>query len=122
VQLPHRTQLAVRADPGINGLRIRLSGEIDEACADQLIHAVRDELPPEHTLNIDLAHVTFCDSCGINALIQIHKHQAAAGHTMRLINTPANIRRVIEIAGLHGYLDMSEGPQPLAPTSKPRAA
>ena len=40
-----RAPLAIHADPGINGLRIRLSGELDMACADQLTQTVMDDLP-----------------------------------------------------------------------------
>jgi anti-anti-sigma factor len=94
---------------------------MDETSADQLIRTVLDELPHERTLIIDLAQVTFCDSCGITALVQLRKLQSGAGNAMRLINIPANIRRVIEFSGLLGFLDVDEGPQsPAQP--KPRVA
>jgi anti-anti-sigma factor len=103
-----RAQLAIHADPGINGLRIRLSGELDEAGAGRLIHTVLDDLPPEHQLIIDFAHVTFCDSSGMNAMVQLRNHQAVAGDTLLVINLPGPVRRVFDLSGLVGFLDMAD--------------
>jgi anti-anti-sigma factor len=100
VPVPRRAQLALHADPGVNGLRIRASGELDATSADQLIRTVAEELPPEHHLIIDLAQVRDCDVAGINALILVRNLQALAGGTMTLTNISAAVHRAFELAEL----------------------
>jgi anti-anti-sigma factor len=118
VPLAHRAQLALHADPRINGLRIRASGELDITSAEKLIRTVEDQLPPEHHLIIDLAHVTTCDVGGISALIDIRDHQAFAGHTIGLINISAAVHRAFELAEL---VDLIECQQFQSPVSHPQS-
>ena len=109
--------LALHADPGINGLRIRVSGELDLANADQLIGTVEQDLPPEHHLIIDLAHVTVCDVAGINALIHIRDHQAFAGHTISLINISGAVHRAFELSELVDLFECQRFQSPVTPSA-----
>jgi anti-anti-sigma regulatory factor len=86
--------------------------------ADQLIRTVEDQLPPEHHLIIDLAHVTICDVAGINALIQIRDHQAFAGHTISLINISPAVHRAFELAELVDLFECQRFQSPVEPSSR----
>jgi anti-anti-sigma factor len=121
VPVARRARLGLHADPGFTGLRIRASGELDVTTADQLISTVQDELPPEHHLVIDLAHVTVCDVAGISALIEVRNHQAFAGHTMSLTNIPAAVLRGFELAELVDLFECQKFQCPTKPAA-PRAA
>jgi anti-anti-sigma factor len=116
-----RAQLALHADPGINGLRIRASGELDMTNADQLIRTVAEELPPEHHLIIDLSHVTVCDVAGINALIEVRNHQAFAGHTMSLTNISAAVHRAFELSELVDLFECQKFQSPAKASALPAA-
>jgi anti-anti-sigma factor len=97
-----------------------LSGELDDVGAGWLMQAVFDQLPAERHLIIDFAHVTFCGSSGVNAMVQLRKYQAVAGHTMLLTNLPTAVRRVFDLSGLVGFLDVPDHAA-APPTRRPAA-
>jgi len=55
-------------------------------------------------IDVDVSEVTFCDSSGISALVMIVNEAAAAGRQVTIVNPRTNVRRVLEIAGVFGYL------------------
>jgi anti-anti-sigma factor len=61
---PH---VAVRSDDG-NGLK--LVGELDVATAPQLTAALRG-MPPTGEVVLDLSELTFIDSCGVHAILDL---------------------------------------------------
>lgn len=101
------TLLEIRATPDTGTLRVSLKGELDITVADQLTYVVAVELPPSEHLVVDLADVTFCDSAGISAMIKL-RNNLAEGHTMSVINSSENVRRVFELSGLAEFLDIHQ--------------
>jgi anti-sigma B factor antagonist/stage II sporulation protein AA (anti-sigma F factor antagonist) len=79
---------------------LEVSGEVDLETADQLRDAGINALSPyAGTLRIDLAGVTFIDSTGLAALVQIRNHAGAAHHVV-IQNARPNVQRILEITGL----------------------
>ncbi|MGW2256135.1 STAS domain-containing protein [Kitasatospora sp. NPDC001660] len=78
----------------------RLEGEIDQDQRPRLENAlariIRDR-PPR--LVVDLAGVDFCDSTGLNILLQTRQDAALAGTSLVLAALSPQIRRLLEITG-----------------------
>ena len=85
-----------------SGLTIALSGEIDHHGAremmTQLDDAIATRLPARLTL--DLSGVTFMDSSGIAVLLRAQRQLAHTGGSLRVVNLPAQARRVLDAAGV----------------------
>lgn len=85
-----------------SALTIALSGEIDHHGAremmTQLDQAIAERLPAQ--LVLDLSGVTFMDSSGIAVLLRARRQLAHSGGTLRVVNIPAQARRVLDAAGI----------------------
>ena len=85
-----------------NALTIALSGEIDHHGAremmTQLTDAIAERLPTR--LVLDLSGVTFMDSSGIAVLLRARRQLAHSGGALRVVNIPAQARRVLDAAGI----------------------
>ena len=81
--------------------RIRPSGEVDLAVADQLSAAIVAALtdgPPR--VVVDLTDVWFLDSSGIRALLVAHMFATEHQQTMTVENPTRRVRRTLEIGGV----------------------
>lgn len=80
---------------------IRLVGELDKLSAPQLSRRF-DELVGEgsRSIVIDAEELTFCDSSGLWALIQLQRNVRAQGGTLRLTQVHGVLRRVLDVTGL----------------------
>jgi anti-sigma B factor antagonist len=81
---------------------ITVVGEVDVASAADFERYAREYV--ERDVTIDLAGVTFMDSSGITALVRVQRLVMDTGHTLRVTGEQANVRRVLEIAGLYDAL------------------
>jgi anti-sigma B factor antagonist len=92
----------IRAVPATDSCTLVLTGEIDLAVAPDLIElgTVSIGEPTTKTLFIDLEAVTFIDSTGIGALVQLHNTAEAADRRLTLRHIPARVRQVLTISGL----------------------
>ena len=77
-------------------------GEIDLDSRVRLAHCLRGLAGK---VEVDLDGVTFLDSSGISTLVTAHDSLFAAGGKLRLRNPRDNVRRVLEIVGLAGWID-----------------
>ena len=103
-------QLTIAISLGPDRARLFLRGELDLATA-ALLHKRVDELLASHGQHrslvlIDLAEVTFCDSSGLRALLEILDRCHRVGTSLRLTNVPANVHRVFELTGTTGALSI----------------
>ena len=98
--------------------RVALFGELDIAAAGDLdsgLAEVESEAP-DH-LVLDLRGLTFLDSTGLRSLIAADARGREQGRRVTLIQGPAVVRRVFEITGLEGRLDIvDEEPSPAQET------
>ena len=84
-----------RLDGG-NGLKV--AGELDVATAPQLMEALRDALSTGQ-VTLDLSEVTFVDSCGIRAILELARTQNGNGPVI-ILNPSYAVTRVFDIIGI----------------------
>ncbi|MBR2175971.1 MAG: anti-sigma factor antagonist [Clostridia bacterium] len=90
-------------------LTIYLTGEIDHhsarkmrEAADSLIQQKKPSL-----LKLNFAGVTFMDSSGIGLVMGRYRTMLLYGGSVRVVNIPENLRRIMELSGL-GSLNILE--------------
>ena len=82
---------------------IELAGEFDLDAAAQFSARVNDAMNVDATtVVVDLADLTFIDSTGIAALLELHHRLSAAGRSLRLINVGRQPASVFAMTGLSG--------------------
>lgn len=107
------TPLAVQVSRDGEGPVIRVAGELDMASTGTLVETGRQQLRgPAGLLTVDMSGVGFCDSAGINGLVQLRKSCADAQWRFQVVNLSSGLRRVIcDLTGLGDFL----GVQPPTP-------
>ncbi|MEV0582566.1 STAS domain-containing protein [Nonomuraea sp. NPDC050310] len=80
---------------------VRLAGELDVSTAPLLGAVVQDALgeAPKQVV-IDVESLTFCDSNGLEALLDARDAAAAAGAGFRLSHVHGTLQRVLDATGL----------------------
>jgi anti-sigma B factor antagonist len=86
-----------------------LGGEIDLATAADMRRRLFDDTSADVVV-ADLAGVGFMDSSGLRALLEVRSRLLAEGRTLTLVNLPAQVRRLFEIAGTGHLFDGPAGP------------
>lgn len=81
-----------------------LTGEIDAHTAPTIAAAIADSTADR--LIIDLSGVDFVDSSGLRVLIEAHQNRQADGRSLVLARPSAVVSRLLDIAGIDGYLDV----------------
>ena len=105
--MSHRCAVDVADSTG--ALRIRVSGEVDMACAPALLDTiVSADVPPGGKVVLDLADVAFMDSSGISALVEAHRKREAEGIGMTIVGVPPLVRSLFSISGVDTYLDVDD--------------
>ena len=101
--------LAVHATDGATV--IELAGDFDlsgvgefRACIEELIGS------SDGPLLVDLANVTFIDSCAISALLEMRRLVAREHRELRLQHITAPVSRLLELTGLTEVFEDSTGP------------
>lgn len=77
--------------------------EIDAANAESL-KAWLDEYRETPVIRLDMSHVQFLDSSGVNALVR-HVSERQPGDSVQLINVLLPVARVLHIAGLDRMIE-----------------
>ncbi|MFD0260075.1 STAS domain-containing protein [Kitasatospora indigofera] len=81
---------------------VEVTGELDYDTAPRVRVALEDALavaPVPPILVVDLAGVTFCDSSGLNALLQARIDAQGQGSVLRLARPTPAVARLLEITG-----------------------
>ena len=79
--------------------RVTLSGEFDISTASSLRHALYNDTPAGEVIG-DLSQVTFMDSSGLRALLEVRSKLEADGRRLVLEGLPDQVRRLFEVAGI----------------------
>ena len=79
--------------------RVTLSGEFDISTASSLRHALYDDVGSEVVVG-DLSEVTFMDSSGLRALLDVRAKLESDGRRLVLEGVPDQVRRLFEVAGI----------------------
>jgi anti-sigma B factor antagonist len=81
-----------------NRLITRLSGKLSIETVHNFIQTLRPE-PAAHLI-LDMSGVSFLDSAGVGALVQIFVHRRSAGKSFALAGLTQQGNAVIQVAGL----------------------
>ncbi|MFD8371522.1 STAS domain-containing protein [Streptomyces sp. NPDC059688] len=106
----HGPELLTVASTATDGTTVvTVTGEIDHTTAAPLIHAL--DLG-ELRVVVDMRHVTFMDSSGINVLLVAHRELTQADGWLRLAGVPTSVLRTLQIVGIDAvipcYIDLHE--------------
>lgn len=88
---------------------VALSGEVDADNCAEVSKGLLAEARIAPNLELDISGLTFLDSSGISALLQVKSDLQADGHDLILISPTNSVRRVLEITGLLGVFGLEEG-------------
>jgi anti-sigma B factor antagonist len=99
------------ADTGGSTDVVALVGEIDLEHADAIVHVLLARVAARPTrIEIDLSRLEFIDSFGISRLIMTQQAATDAGVQVTVRGVRPSTRRVLAVAGLITFLNVSEGP------------
>lgn len=82
---------------------IQVAGNVDLEHSAELARAGKDALGDGagvQTVIVDLSDVTFMDSTGVGALIDIHAAAIAGGASVRIRDAPPMVTKLLQITGL----------------------
>lgn len=87
--------------PRSDSTRLFVRGDVDIAVVEGLLaEAERSMHANRPRLEVDLEGVTFIDSSGLGALVQIQRNASARGISVVLTRPTAATRRLLELSGL----------------------
>lgn len=93
--------MEIETQRGGDVLVVTIAGEMDANNCGELAAAVEPDLGSGlRRIEIDAAELTFIDSSGISALIELHEKMTATGGAFAVVEPTAAVRRVLEITGL----------------------
>ncbi|WP_165977270.1 STAS domain-containing protein [Nonomuraea diastatica] len=85
-----------------------LQGELDLCTAPLLLTAVSDALAGEpRMVRVDAEGLTFCDTHGMEALLEAQRRITDAGGSMELAHLNGRARRVLDLLELDSVLTMA---------------
>jgi anti-anti-sigma factor len=104
--------------PGDRTEILSVHGELDLATADSLYQRGRAAVGRRpRLLLLDLTGLSFCDACGLAALVRIANEADAAGCRYGLIAPQAPVARLLRLTGLnqrlHAYATIGQARQHL---------
>src|SRR5258708_39473165 len=99
-------RLHLEKQPGSNGNQIvvRLNGKLSLETVHNFIQTLRPE-PATHLI-LDMSGVSFLDSAGVGALVQVFVHRRNAGKSFAVAGLTKQGHAVMQVAGLTKLLPM----------------
>jgi anti-sigma B factor antagonist len=98
---PRPGELAVQSASQDGKLMVSVAGELDIVSAPELqevLEAAQSSGAPN--LVVDLAGLQFIDSTGLRVLLAAKRDADRGGGSLRILNPRAEVRRLLEIAGV----------------------
>ena len=90
-------------------LRISELAELGAANANAFRDEARATLgESQRYIEIDLSKTDFIDSCGLGALIALHKTACARKGALRLLNPRPSVQQVLELTRMHQLFQISK--------------
>lgn len=97
--------LAIHVDTEDNRMVVSPMGEIDYGnVADLRARLLEIAKEPTEVVIIDLRDVTFLDSTALSVLVQAKQRFKEQDTEMSVVNPQRRVARILELAGLVGYL------------------
>ncbi|MEU8464576.1 STAS domain-containing protein [Streptomyces sp. NPDC029003] len=89
---------------------VRPYGEMDISRAPSLQQALRRALARGVDVVVDLQHLTFCDSSGLNALLTARTEAAAEGRTLYLAAPTHQVVQLLKVTGAETVFSIDPAP------------
>jgi len=81
--------------------------ELGAANANGFRDWVRSSMSDGHSnVDVDLSTTTFIDSCGLGALIALHKTACGKQGTVRLLKPQPQVQQMLELTRMHRIFDI----------------
>lgn len=88
-------------------LRITDLAELGAANSNEVRDEARSALTAsQKNIEVDLSQTSFLDSCGLGALIALHKTACDRSGTVRLLRPQPAVERVLELTRLHRVFEI----------------
>jgi anti-sigma B factor antagonist len=92
-----------------NGDTVRASAIAELSAANA--NSFRDEArhafgQQQRNIEVDLSQTTTVDSCGLGALVALHKTAAARGGVLRLLNPTPPVQQILELTRMHRIFEV----------------
>jgi anti-sigma B factor antagonist len=94
------THFGARVDSDTRGAVVRLTGDCDLAAKDQMSSVLTAAVSQWPRVLVDLSHVEFLDSSGINALLDGYRAARQYGREFFVINANDTVANVLDITGI----------------------
>ncbi len=96
--IPTHLDLELQAGSNSSQIVMRLNGKLSLETVHNFIQTLRPE-PAAHLI-LDMGGVSFLDSAGVGALVQLFVHRRNQGQTFALTGLTKQSNAVIQVAGL----------------------
>ena len=93
----------------IRGETLSIEGtkELSAANANVFRDQVRGALAERlKNIDVDMSQCMFLDSCGLGALISLHKTACTRGGAVRLLNPTPPVQQILELTRLHRVFEV----------------
>ena len=101
---------AIRRSDGERPVVFHLEGEFDLFTVPHL-EAALDHWPDEAQIVVDTRGLTFVDSSGLRAMLELDRARRARGRSVVWLVTPDGpVRRLMDLVGIDGDLNVREDP------------
>jgi len=88
-------------------LRVSAIAELTAANANAFRDETRQAFGPEQrNIEVDLSQTMAVDSCGLGALVALHKTTAARGGVLRLLNPLPPVQQLLELTRMHRIFEV----------------
>ncbi len=90
-------------------LRVTAVKQLGAANANAFRDWVRQALTEDYrSVDIDLSETTFIDSCGLGALVALHKTVCSRGGKLRLLNPQPPVQQLLDLTRLNRIFEIVE--------------
>jgi anti-sigma B factor antagonist len=106
----HLANIPARNPEAPDHAKVLVRGDVDLEVAPRLTDCGREclDAPEVSTLVIDLTEVTFMDSTGLSALVQIRNVALSKEKRLVVTGVPERVERLFEITGLHDHFGQAD--------------
>ena len=90
------------------GETLNVSGikELGASNSQNFRDEIKAALSGEKNIDIDLSETTFVDSCGLGALISLHKTTCNRNGAVRLLNPTPPVQQLLELTRMHRIFEI----------------
>jgi anti-sigma B factor antagonist len=88
-------------------LRISAVTELSAANANSFRDETRQAFAPDQrNIEIDLSQAAAVDSCGLGALVALHKTTSSRGGVLRLLHPTPPVQQILELTRMHRIFEV----------------